>query len=154
MKQINPDWLEAVRANVNACPYFQLQSMEVRDLGWGTSRVEIPVQPKHMQPFGIVHGGVCASLLDASGFWAAYSMLPEGHGMTTVEIKINYLAPSDSGRLIGLGRALKLGRSLGLAEARIEDETGALVAHGTTTVMALPKLALEGQEGLPPKYLD
>ena len=37
--------------------------------------------------------GVFSSLIDACGFWAAYTELDEGQGMTTVEMKLNYLAP-------------------------------------------------------------
>ena len=134
-KTINSEWVREIQEAVNLCPYFELQKMALIDLTWGTSRMEIELEKRHMQPFGVVHGGVFASLIDAAGFWAVYSQANEGVGMTTVELKLNYLAPAVSGRLIGLGRCLKLGRSLGLGEARIENEDGRLLAHGTTTVM-------------------
>ena len=46
------------------------------------------------------------------------------------------------------GRTIKLGRTLGLGEARVEDEEGKLFAYGVGTFMILP-----GQgppESLPP----
>lgn len=153
MPEINPRWLEMVRAGVNTCPYFSLQSMELVDLGPGTSHLEIGVEQKHLQPFGLVHGGVLASLVDAAAFWAVYSLLEDGLGMTTVEIKLNYLAPVSRGRLVGRGKSIKLGRTLGLGEARVEDEQGRLLAHGTSTLMILPELKLAGQEQMPPKFL-
>ncbi len=153
MPEINPRWLELVRAGVNTCPYFSLQSMELVDLGPGTSHLEIGLEQKHLQPFGLVHGGVLASLVDATAFWAVYSLLEDGLGMTTVEIKLNYLAPVSEGRLIGRGKSLKLGRTLGLGEARVEDQGGRLLAHGTSTLMVLPDLKLSGQERMPPKFI-
>lgn len=153
-RRINPEWLAAMRATVNPSPYFNLQSMEIKELTPGTSRVEIALAQKHLQPFGIVHGGVYSTLVDAAGFWACYSLLEPGLGLTTVELKLNYLAPTKEGRLIGLGRCIKQGRNLGLADARIEDAEGRILAYGMVTVMALHDLPLEGQDDLPTKFLD
>lgn len=154
MQALNPAWVTAVSQLVDQSPYFQLQSMRITDLGPGTSRLEIALDHKHLQPFGMVHGGVFSSLVDAAGFWALYTQTSPGLGLTTVEMKLNYLAPAVTGRLVGLGRALKLGKTLGLAEARVEDHDGRLLAHGTVTLMALDSLSLGGQACLPPKFLE
>ncbi|MFZ5586393.1 MAG: PaaI family thioesterase [Thermodesulfobacteriota bacterium] len=153
MPELNPSWAAAVAAGVNASPYFQLQSMRVVELAWGRALLELELGRKHLQPFGQAHGGVCASLVDAASFWALYTQAPEGAGLTTVEMKLNYLAPAQAGRLVGRGRAIRLGRSLGLAEASLSDQEGRLVAHGTATLMILPQLRLDGQAGLPAKFL-
>ena len=138
MKLLNPDYIAAIRKQINPCPYFTLQSMEVKELDWGRSRLEIEISQKHLQPFGNVHGGVFSGLIDATGFWALYTQAPEGPGMTTVEMKLNYMAPASSGKLIAHGKSIRLGRTLGLAEARVEHVEGRLLAHGTVTVMVLP----------------
>ena len=153
MKQLNPDWVKATLTTVNSCPYFLLQSMTITKLSFGQARLEIGLQRKHLQPFGLVHGGVFSTLIDAAGWWAAYSELDEGLGMTTVEMKLNYLAPATEGFLVGFGRTIKLGRNLGLAETRIENEDGRLLAHGTVTVMTLPDLQMQGQDSAPAKFL-
>jgi uncharacterized protein (TIGR00369 family) len=153
MKKINPDYIEAVRRFINPCPYFELLSIEIKDLGWGEARLEIPVQKKHLQPFGIVHGGVYSSLVDAAAFWAVYTQVPEGIGMTTVELKLNYLAPLTTGRMIAKGRSLRVGKTLCLGEASILDEAGTLLAHGTSTTMVLKDLEIQGESKWPPKYL-
>jgi len=153
MKELNPQWVQTIKDLVNSAPYFRLESMTVLDLGPGTSRVEIEVQKKHLQPFGMIHGGVYSGLIDAAGFWAAYTQVAEDQVLTTVEMKLNYLAPANSGRLIGLGRCLKLGKTLGLAEARIENEDGQFLAHGLVTMMVVPNLQLKGAASTPPKFL-
>ena len=153
MRKLNPAWVEAVAAAVNTSHYFQLESMRIVDLTPCRSRLEIELESKHLQPFGMVHGGVFSGLIDAAGFWAAYTELDEGPGMTTVEMKINYLAPSSKGKLIAEGRCIKTGRTLSLAEATIVDEDGRLLAHGTVTLMTLPDLKLQGQDGAPPKFI-
>lgn len=154
MRNINPEWMAVLLTTVNCSPYFEHQSMEIKKLTLGASRVEIALSKKHQQPFGIVHGGVYSTLVDAAGFWACYTLLEPALGLTTVEMKLNYLAPVQEGRLVGFGRCIKQGRSLGLADARVEDHDGRLLAHGTVTVMALKNLPLVGQAELPPKFMD
>ena len=154
MKRLNPAHVEAVMTRVNACPYFTLLSMEIRSIGWGQSRLEAAVQGKHLQPYGVVHGGVCASLVDAAAFWAVYAQVDETAGLTTVEMKLNYLAPASWGRLLGKGKSLRVGKTLCLGEASVEDETGRLLAYGTATMMIVDEFLIEGQSELPPKFLE
>ncbi len=153
MKKVNPAYLEAVAKMVSGCPFFALISMHITNLDWGESRLEMVVEEKHLQPFGMVHGGVYASVVDAAAFWAVYPQIDDDFGITTVELKLNYLAPASSGSLIAKGKTIKVGKSICLAEASVEDETGKLLAHGTETMMVLKDLKLQGHEELPPKFL-
>lgn len=154
MKKLNPEHVAAVSALVNRSAFFDLLSMEIKELAWGTSRLEIQIQTKHLQPYGIVHGGVHAALIDAAAFWATYTQVSPGQGLTTVEMKLNYLAPAAAGSLIGMGRSIKVGQRLGLGEATIQDPEGRILAHGTATMMLIPSFQIKGQTELPPKYQD
>jgi uncharacterized protein (TIGR00369 family) len=154
MKRLNPDYVSAVCRTVNRCPYFRLISMSITELGEGTSSMEISLEGKHLQPFGMVHGGVFSSLIDASAFWAVYPLLDEGLGLTTVEMKLNYLSPTHQGKMLAKGQCLKLGKTLALGQSEIHDQEGRLLAHGTATLMILTGLALSPDEPFPPKFLD
>jgi uncharacterized protein (TIGR00369 family) len=154
MKRLNPEYLKTVLRQVNTSPYFTLLSMQIKDLDWGHSRLEVVVQEKHLQPFGNVHGGVFSSLIDAAAFWAVYTQVDDGVGMTTVEMKLNYLAPAAKGYMIAKGRGIRVGKTLCLGEASIENEGGLLLAHGTATMMILKDLRLQGESDVPPKFLD
>jgi uncharacterized protein (TIGR00369 family) len=152
MNQLNPDHVAALRAHVNNCPYFDLLSMKIDTLEMGRSILEVDVQKKHLQPYGIVHGGVYASLIDAAAFWAAYSTI-EGSSMTTVEMKLNYLRPATSGRFIARGKSIKTGKTICLSEATVFDDEERMLAHGTATLMVLDTLEIKAGSKLPPKYL-
>ena len=152
MKVLNPEHVKAVTAVINNCPYFKLLSAELKSLEWGESYLELEVQEKHFQPYGIVHGGVCASILDAAAFWAIYAGFEEVVGLTTVEMKINYLAPVSEGRLIAKGRCIKAGKTICLGDATIHDDKDRLVAHGTSTVMVLDSMLIKNQTTFPPKF--
>lgn len=154
MKTLNPEYVKMVAREVDKSPYFKLLSMEIRDLEWGRSRLEVVIQDKHLQPFGMVHGGVYASLVDAAAFWAVFTQADEGMGMTTVEMKLNYLAPASEGVFVGKGKCIKVGKTLCLAEASVEDRAGNLLAHGTATMMVLGDLRIRADGPLPPKFLE
>ncbi len=152
--RINPRYAEMVKKLVNQSPYFHLLSMELREFDIGTSLVEIDLQEKHLQPFGAVHGGVFATIIDATTFWAVYGEVDERSGMTSVDLKLNYLAPAAApGRLIARGRRIRIGKTLGLAEAEVTNEEGKIVAHGTSTLMVMAGLSFTNQDRLPPKFI-
>jgi uncharacterized protein (TIGR00369 family) len=154
MKKINPEYIARVAQVVNRCPYFDLLSMQIKEVGIGYSIIEIDLAKKHLQPFGVVHGGVFASVIDAAAFWAVYYEVDEADGVTTVDLKLNYLAPAVSGRLVARGRRLKIGRMLGYAEAQVTDDRGQILAHGTSTVIILPGKPLTADPPLPAKFID
>ena len=153
MRRLNPAYIEVVTDRVNKSPYFSLISMKVLEIGKGESRLEIIVQEKHLQPFGMVHGGVYSSLVDAAVFWAVYPEIDGDLGMTTVEMKLNYLAPASKGTMIARGKSLRIGKTLCLGEASIENEKGLLLAHGTSTMMILRDLRIQGEDDMPPKFI-
>ena len=154
MKILNPDHITAIEKTVNRCPFFELLSMEIKYLGWGESLIEVEVQKKHLQPYGMVHGGVCASLIDASVYWAVYAGIEKIVGLTTVDLRLNYLAPVTGGRMIAKGRSIKAGKTICLGESTIEDGDGKILSHGTSTLMIVKSLKIEGHSELPPKFLE
>ncbi|MGD9410234.1 MAG: PaaI family thioesterase [Desulfobacterales bacterium] len=155
MKTPNPEYIKQMREIVSTCPYFELLSMKLVDMGIGYSLLEIDLTQKHLQPFGMVHGGVFSSIIDAAAFWAVYPGIEDpAAGMTTVDLKLNYLAPATSGKLIARGRQIKVGRTLGYAEAQVVNQDEKILAHGTSTVIILPGKAIEGDPPLPPKFIE
>ena len=152
--KLNPAYIEAIIPQVNDCPYFRLLSIKIKALEWGKSRLEMLVEKKHLQPFGMAHGGVYASLIDAAAFWAVYTQIEAGSEMTTVELKVNYLAPASEGHFIAKGKSIKVGEHICLGETLIENEKGRLLAHGTTTMMIIDSVKMQDQSQLPPKFLN
>lgn len=154
MRKLNPAYVQAIRDATNQCPYFSLLSMKIKELHIGRSIIEIDLEQKHLQPFGVVHGGVFSSIIDAAAFWAVYPEVDEDTGMTSVDLKLNYLGPAVSGKLIAKGKRIKLGKTLGLAEAEVTDEKGKLLAHGTSTLMVIPGFMFNpGTSPVPRKFL-
>ncbi|HET7229927.1 MAG TPA: PaaI family thioesterase [Longimicrobium sp.] len=93
----------------------------------------------HYNPIGMVHGGVAATLMDSAMGCAVHTRLPAGAGYTTLEMKVNLLRAItvDTGPLRCEGTLIHLGRTTALAEARITDAAGKLLAHATSTCLIL-----------------
>lgn len=154
MRRLNPEHIQAVADRVNGCPYFRLLSMQIVSLEPGRSLLKAAIENKHLQPYGIVHGGVYSSMIDAASFWASYTEIEDPLALTTVEMKLNYLAPATAGVFMAEGQAVKTGKTICLSQARITDQDGRLLAQGTATMLVLDSLQLEGQPGFPRKFLD
>ena len=153
MKRINPEYIKAIVETGNDCPYFRLLSMSIKSLGEGSSVLEIDLAEKHLQPYGMVHGGVFSSIIDAAAYWAVFTEVDENKGLTTIEMKLNYLAPAQKGRILAKGRRIKMGKNMGLAEATVTDEHGKLLSHGTATFLITPHLEYGLGKVTVPKYI-
>ena len=140
---LNPEYLARLYRIINESPFPSHLPMRLTEMTMDTSRVELDIAQCHMQPFGIVHGGVLATLLDTATFWAVYLRLPQGTGLVNVDLKLNYLKAASRGRLRAEGSCLRAGRQISVAEASVFDAAGERVAHGTSTLMALPGKDLE-----------
>jgi uncharacterized protein (TIGR00369 family) len=107
-----------------------------------SGRVAITLDPTdaHLNPWGTVHGGLTATLLDSCMGLAIQTMLEKGVGSTTLEFKISLVraVTLETGRIRAEGKVLNCGRRVGTAEGRLTDAQGRLLAHGTTTCMIFP----------------
>lgn len=92
---------------------------------------------EHYNPIGSVHGGYAATLLDSAVGCAVQSMLPQGSGYTTLELKINYVRAltTQSGPVRAEGKVIQVGRQAATAEGRLIDSAGKLYAFATTTCL-------------------
>jgi uncharacterized protein (TIGR00369 family) len=91
----------------------------------------------HLNPWGTVHGGLAATMLDSCMGLAIQSMLEKGFGSTTLEFKISFVRPitPETGLITAEGKVINCGRRIGTAEGRVVDSQGRLLAHGTTTCL-------------------
>lgn len=99
--------------------------------------VEMPAAEFHYNPLGSVHGGVISALLDTAAGCAVHSTLGVGEGYTSLDLTVKFLRPVtvDSGLLTCEGTVIQRGRRTALAQARLTDDAGRLVAHATSSCM-------------------
>jgi uncharacterized protein (TIGR00369 family) len=123
------DLLQALRARIAASAFHTWAGMEVVDVSPGDVVIAMRVEERHVNLQGLVHGGMLAILADTACGLSVRSAMEPGRLHVTADLDIHFLAPAKPGRLLGRGKAIKVGRSLAFAEASIEDDEGKLLAR-------------------------
>jgi uncharacterized protein (TIGR00369 family) len=94
---------------------------------------------------GTLHGGVLCDIADAAMGLAYAATLDAGERFATLELKMNFLKPVRSDKLTATGRVVKGGRTVGLVECDVVDDTDRLVARANSTCMTLRGEQAEGR---------
>src|ERR1700730_1924706 len=124
---------ELVRRRMKESRSTDLFGFEVQSVHPGRATFRLDVRPRHKQIHGVVHGGILAALADTAAAIAAYTAVPKGTEIVTVELKINYLEPVPGGRIKADARVLRAGRNFVVAECEIFNENGSLAAKALLT---------------------
>jgi len=124
---------ELVRRRMKESRSTELLGFKVESVHQGRAIFRLDVRPRHKQVHGVVHGGILAALADTTAAIAAYTMVPKGAEIATVELTINYLEPVPGGRIKADARVLRAGRNFIVAECEIFNEDGSLAAKSLLT---------------------
>lgn len=104
----------------------------------GVGSVSLEIRPHHLQAAGRVHGGLIAVLVDTAFFRAVRSRLAPGQRTTTIELKINFLEPADSGRLTATATVIGDGGGrLMVADVEVASGDGRLIAQALGTFLVM-----------------
>lgn len=117
---------------------MSLLGAELVAIAPGTVTIGLPRRAEVSQQRGYVHAGATSAIADSAGGYAAYTLMPDGSDVLTVEYKLNLLAPADGDRLEATGTVLKAGRTLTVCRLDVFALTGTerkLVAAGQQTLM-------------------
>jgi uncharacterized protein (TIGR00369 family) len=88
-----------------------------------------------------VHGGWTAAVLDTAMALSNLTLLAADQSFTTLDIRVNYLRPItiETGEVTAHGSVIQSGRRIAYVEARLVDGAGKLLAHGTGSLLILPR---------------
>ncbi len=125
------------RGEVPQPPVAALVGFKLVSTERGQAVIEMEASERHANPMGTLHGGILCDIADAAMGMACASTLEDGETFTTLEMKINFLKPVWKAKLRAVGRIVKEGRTISLAECRVTDEKEQLVAFATCTQMTL-----------------
>ena len=126
-------YLEEVRKVTNNSPYYQLLGMEVMEIKGGESKIQMPFKQSLTHPYKMVHGGAIASLADSGVAMALISLVEPKDRFTTIEFKINFLAPVSKGTLEAHAKIIYKGSRTAVGEVEVKNEEGKLVAKVIAT---------------------
>ena len=122
--------------------------MELLEYGDGKATMAMAVGTRFYNPLGTLHGGILVSLADAAMGIALGSTLAEDETFTTLELKVNFLRPVRSGRIMAEGSIVHRGATIALVEVVVRSDDGKTVARGTATQMILKVTKKASPSGL------
>lgn len=127
---------ELVRRRMKESKAIELFGFDVESVHNGRAIFRMEVRPSHKQIHDVVHGGILAALADTTAAIAAYTTVPKGVEIATLEFKINYLEPVPGGVVKADARVLRAGRNFIVTECEIFNESGSLAAKALLTFSA------------------
>lgn len=99
---------------------------------------ELTVDEQHRQPYGLVHGGVFAGMIETTcSAAAAVSVFAQGQVAVGLDNATSFLRAVRRGTLRCTAHPLHRGRRSHVWEARVEDDRGRLVATGRVRLLVL-----------------
>jgi len=96
------------------------------------------VDDRHLNPNGIVHGGVVFTLADTAMGWATLAVLDDGQICASIEVSVRYLRPIPGGRLVATASVLRAGRRIVHLECSVtvdDDDRPVAVLQGSFAVL-------------------
>ena len=106
----------------------------------GLVEIAVPYRRELSQQHGYFHAGVVATVADSCAGYAAFSLMPAGSSVLSIEFKVNLIAPADGSLLVARGKVVRSGRTITVCtmEAEVEkDGKRTLCMVGQATMMCL-----------------
>ena len=110
------------------------------DLDPDNARARIKVETRHLQPFGIVHGGVYATLAESLCSAATHDavhaddMVAMGQSNDTT-----FLRPTSEGHITANARTRQRGRTTWVWDVEMSDDEGRVCALSRMTIAVRPR---------------
>ena len=136
----NPDYRAVATATFDRQPAMRTLGISIARLDPGEVELAMAYSAQFTQQNGFVHAGIITAGLDNACGIAAFTLMPPGAAVLTVEFKTNLLAPAMGERFVFRAHVVKPGRTLTVCEARAFAEADGvenLIATMTGTLMAL-----------------
>lgn len=101
-------------------------------------RITMPVTRAHLQPFGILHGGVHCSLIETAASIGAWVAAGSDKKVVGVENHTSFLKPAKEGALLtARATPVSVGRRAHLWTVDVTDQQHRLLATGRVRLMVL-----------------
>ena len=122
--------LQSLREMLLIAPFHRWLGLDIVALTADELILEMPWRDEIVSNpmIGSAHGGILSALIDLTGLYTINAL--GGSARATADMRVDFHRPATSGPLRAIGKVVKLGKQLSVAETRIEDVEGKLIASG------------------------
>ena len=119
-------------------PFARLLGFELVDLSAKTAKIKLEMRDELRQPYGVLHGGATASLIDTAMAFAVRTCVPEDIQTTTIDLTVHYLRPHSEGEVICTAKVERAGKRILTVSAEVHNEQEKLIATALSTYTKIP----------------
>lgn len=120
---------------VKNVPYARLLGFELADLSAGEATIKLQMRDELRQPYGVLHGGATASLIDTAMAFAVRTCVADDVPTTTIDLTVHYLRPHTEGEIVCTAKVERAGQRILTVSAEVFNEQGKLIATALSTYM-------------------
>ena len=143
----NPSFVDEIKKSFARQSVMQLIGAVLGRIEPGIVEIILPYRSDLAQQHGFLHAGIVTTIVDSACGYAAFSLMPEGAEVLSVEFKVNMLRPARGSRFVARGEVIKAGRTLTVVRGEVFGLTDAaqkeLVATMQGTMMTVKKQVQE-----------
>ena len=140
MNAPNPNFAEEVRRSFAQQSIMELIGAGLSLVGPGVVEITLPYRQDLTQQNGYLHAGIVTTIADSACGYAAFTLMPEGSGVLSVEFKVNLLRPAKGEEFLSRAEVIKAGKTLTVVRADVfalAENTRTLVATMQGTMMCV-----------------
>jgi uncharacterized protein (TIGR00369 family) len=119
------DFESRVRESFARQPVMSLIGANLRRVEPGAVDIALPYSEELTQQNSYLHAGILTTIADSACGYAAYTLMPAGADVLSVEFKMNLLRPAMAERFMAEARVVKAGATLTVARCDVYGWTGA-----------------------------
>jgi uncharacterized protein (TIGR00369 family) len=140
LSSLNPNFEQRIRESFARQGLINTLNGKITHISPGELHIEAPFDVRFTQQDGFLHAGTVTTLMDSACGYAAYTLMPVGSRVLSVEFKVNLLSPAQGESFRAEGRVIKPGKTLTVCEGKlftIQDEVEKLVAVMQATMICI-----------------
>jgi len=140
MNAPNPNFADEVAASFAQQTIMKLIGASLTLIEPGVVEIILPFRQDLTQQNGYLHAGIVTTIADSACGYAAFTLMPEGSGVLSVEFKVNLLRPAKGENFLARAEVIKAGRTLTVVRADVfalTEDKRTMVATMQGTMMCL-----------------
>lgn len=120
----NPRFAEDIKSSFAQQSIMSLIGAELALTEPGIVEITLPYRADLGQQNGFLHAGIVTTIADSAAGYAAYSLMPAGAGVLSVEFKVNLLRPARGKSFVARAEVIKPGKTLTVVRADVFGISG------------------------------
>jgi uncharacterized protein (TIGR00369 family) len=121
---LNPSFEADIKRSFAKQSIMQLIGAELSRIEPGMVDISLPYRAELTQQNGYLHAGIVTTIADSACGYAAFSLMPAGSEVLSVEFKVNLLRPAKGDRFVARAEVIKPGKTLTVVKADVFAVSG------------------------------